>query len=296
MACTAAENNRRVTGADGSGRPFVIYVHTNLINGKKYVGMTEKTMMERWAVHIKDSRSRIGKKSYCRYFHSAIRKYGEDAFAHEVLEVVVGKDVADEAERHWIAQLNCRAPHGYNIAAGGSRGPMHEDSRARIAAASRARMMAMPPEDRKEMARKGGAARSSQCTSEEFGTVMRAMHAARTPEQRSESARRSNATRLANSTHEERSAYVLAGWALRSPEARDAHAKAVSAGRMSKMTAEQRSGAAVRMWEKRRARLAALSPDEAEAAAERRRESARKASAASHANRRTRMARKDQAA
>lgn len=52
-----------------------IYVATNRVNGKRYVGLTRKTVSERWAQHRYTANS--CPKSY---FHKALAKYGADSF------------------------------------------------------------------------------------------------------------------------------------------------------------------------------------------------------------------------
>ena len=63
---------------------FVLYIHTNRYNGKRYVGCTEghkdasDIMMDRWGGHCADSR-----RDSKLLFHKAIRKYGENAWDHQ---------------------------------------------------------------------------------------------------------------------------------------------------------------------------------------------------------------------
>lgn len=52
---------------------WTVYVHTNLINGKKYIGITSMSPEKRW---------RNGTGYTCGAFKSAIAKYGWDGFSH----------------------------------------------------------------------------------------------------------------------------------------------------------------------------------------------------------------------
>lgn len=92
-----------------------IYLVTNLVNGKKYVGCTKGPIKRRWAQH----RSEASKGSP-NLFHKAIRKYGPDGFTVEVIETIEGLH-ADlmAAEIHHIAVLGCLTPNGYNCTLGG---------------------------------------------------------------------------------------------------------------------------------------------------------------------------------
>jgi group I intron endonuclease len=106
---------------------FTIYCHTNKVNGKRYVGQTKQSMAQRWDVHVYHA-LKYWKAPRCRVFANAIRKYGADAFEHEVLEVVATQEEANVAEVKWIACMNCRVPHGYNLDAGGGRVPRHPET------------------------------------------------------------------------------------------------------------------------------------------------------------------------
>lgn len=92
---------------------YKIYVHTNKINGKRYVGLTSQRLL---------SERSHGGKSYkgCRYFYFAIQKYGWDNFSHEVLEFGLSKEEAREREKYYIALFDLQNPdNGYNIDNGG---------------------------------------------------------------------------------------------------------------------------------------------------------------------------------
>lgn len=91
-----------------------IYLITNQINGKQYIGQSihpEKRFKE----HCQNS---------CQYnslIHAAIQKYGKENFAIKILE----EDISnyDEREQYWIQFYNTLVPHGYNISKGGEYRP-----------------------------------------------------------------------------------------------------------------------------------------------------------------------------
>lgn len=60
-----------------------IYVITNQINGKQYVGKTTGTIKDRFRSHICDSKKRKCEK---RPLYNAMRKYGIENFSIEQLE------------------------------------------------------------------------------------------------------------------------------------------------------------------------------------------------------------------
>lgn len=90
----------------------VVYMATNLVNGKRYIGATKHTVNHRRKKHFADSRaSRPG----CRVFNAAIRKYGECAFKWEELITCKSVDDAMVEEAKFIKKLKPE----YNITAGG---------------------------------------------------------------------------------------------------------------------------------------------------------------------------------
>ena len=89
---------------------MLVYAITNLLNGKKYVGQTTRTLEKRFKEHIRDFVSGIGRE---------IRKYGVENFKLEILEKCKNIDELNECEIFWIKKLNSRFPNGYNKKPGG---------------------------------------------------------------------------------------------------------------------------------------------------------------------------------
>lgn len=89
---------------------YNIYCITNIINNKKYVGLTKYDTERRWIEHLRTVKTR--NKKYP--IHHAILKYGEENFKIELLESSAEK----ERESFWIEKLNSRK-HGYNCTDGG---------------------------------------------------------------------------------------------------------------------------------------------------------------------------------
>lgn len=113
----------------------IIYLLTNKVNGKIYIGQTSVGLEERWRGHCS---SAVSGSNY--HLHNAIRKYGPDAFIKEVLEHTTVVEVNDR-EIYWIAELQARE-HGYNMTDGGEgmRGwSPSEDTRIKISLANKGR-------------------------------------------------------------------------------------------------------------------------------------------------------------
>lgn len=114
-------------------RTWCLYMHTNKINNKKYIGIT---------CHIENRFGKNGsgylrKKSNGEYnqplFARAILKYGWDNFEHEVLFSNLTKEEADELENNLIEFYNLRNPKfGYNIKEGSSNGHLSEETKKKL--------------------------------------------------------------------------------------------------------------------------------------------------------------------
>lgn len=104
---------------------YCVYVHTNKINGKKYVGQTCTKPEKRW-------RKGEGYKE-SSYFYHAIQKYGWDNFYHEIVASNLTQEEADNFERLLIKKLDTTNPtKGYNLQDGGAHGKPSEMSRINI--------------------------------------------------------------------------------------------------------------------------------------------------------------------
>jgi hypothetical protein len=68
---------------------------------------------------------------------SAIKKYGESAFAIELVRRCTSQEDMDHWEVHFATTLNTFAPHGYNLRAGQARGVTSELTKKRISAANK---------------------------------------------------------------------------------------------------------------------------------------------------------------
>ena len=92
---------------------IIIYKHTNVINGKVYIGQTSVTTQSRWR--------NGGGYQGSPHFYAAIKKYGWINFSHEILATVETMEEANKLEQFYIQYYNSTHPdHGYNIQLGGS--------------------------------------------------------------------------------------------------------------------------------------------------------------------------------
>ena len=109
---------------------WYIYIHTNKINGKKYIGQTCQEPEIRWknGSNYKSS----------TYFYSAIQKYGWNNFDHKIIAKNLTKKEADLIEKTLIKCFNTTDMRfGYNLCSGGSRGIQNEITRKKISIANK---------------------------------------------------------------------------------------------------------------------------------------------------------------
>lgn len=98
-------------------KKWKVYIHTNKVNNKKYIGITSRDVYKRW-----------GKNGYCykprcsttTRFWSAIQCYGWDRFNHEILYENLTEKEAKDKEIELIDQYNTmNKKYGYNMTEGG---------------------------------------------------------------------------------------------------------------------------------------------------------------------------------
>lgn len=100
-------------------RKYCVYLITNTVNGKRYVGQTCKVPMVRWEEHVRAAT--IKKASLL--FSRAIRKHSPESFVLTVLAEGLTRDQADQEEIRHIKDLQTTDKNfGYNTALGGRGG------------------------------------------------------------------------------------------------------------------------------------------------------------------------------
>lgn len=114
-----------------------IYLITNTVNGKQYIGQTLCTPEKRWQEHVYNSRGSSQRSAYPLYH--AIRKYGSDSFFVSTLDTAQTQEELNKKEIEFICgyQTTIRS-FGYNRHEGGNKPPQHTpESRLKAAVSNR---------------------------------------------------------------------------------------------------------------------------------------------------------------
>jgi group I intron endonuclease len=114
-----------------------VYLATNTVNGRCYVGKTIMALCDRKAIHVHAAR----RKASTSAFHAAIRKYGAGAFEWCKLFESDDEALLFEAERGLIADYRTTGNRLYNIGGGGEGQsmPCTPERRAKLSAAFKGR-------------------------------------------------------------------------------------------------------------------------------------------------------------
>ena len=100
-----------------------IYLVSNKLNGKQYVGQTINP-------HLPIGHGRILKSAY--------KLHGKDSFTYEpICKGITNRASLNAIERFWISVANTVVPNGYNIDLGGSEGSVWTDERKKAVSIAR---------------------------------------------------------------------------------------------------------------------------------------------------------------
>lgn len=118
---------------------YTVYVTTNNINGKKYIGK-----------HVTDNLD-DGYLGSGKILNSAIKKYGRDNFSKKILFICDNEDQMNNKEKEMITPEVILSEDYYNIACGGEGGvivlkpdhPLYDETRQKISKAQQSRSFDM---------------------------------------------------------------------------------------------------------------------------------------------------------
>jgi len=101
-----------------------VYLITNTVNGKQYIGQTVQDPRERWYRHCSTNPGNtvIGR---------AIHKYGKENFKFEVVDTATNLEELNKKEVEWISKLST-LKNGYNLREGGNNTKLTEEIKNKI--------------------------------------------------------------------------------------------------------------------------------------------------------------------
>lgn len=108
---------------------YTVYLRTNLVNGKQYVGQTGD-------IETREKQfNRIRQRYANKILTKDRQKYGLENFKIDILAETDNQEEAWSLEQKYIIELNTKYPNGYNMSDGGfsSKGTKHsEDSKNKM--------------------------------------------------------------------------------------------------------------------------------------------------------------------
>lgn len=130
---------------------MIVYVITNLITGKQYVGQTIQTLSKRWARHGWHCTTSARRMP----ISDAIGKYGKENFTIKELKVCDSIEELNHWEMYYANTLNTWVPNGYNLKAGDGKGSMSEATRQKISQSNKGRYVSQETRKRLSESHKG---------------------------------------------------------------------------------------------------------------------------------------------
>ncbi len=124
-----------------------VYLITNTINGKRYVGQTRRTLARRWKQH------QVSKG--CCALNSAIQKYGVENFTIEPICEPPTIELMNEFEKEYIERYCTLVPNGYNLMTGGPAPQHSEETRKKISDAHMGKKASAEARHKMSESRKG---------------------------------------------------------------------------------------------------------------------------------------------
>lgn len=134
----------------GTTKKYLIYRHSNKINGGIYIGQTCLEPIKRWGTNGEGYKK-------CPYFYRAIKKYGWDNFEHDILFESFIADEIDDKEQWWISYYkNIPNQIVYNLDSGGSVNKTHsKETRQKISNSLKGHKQSQEAKEKISKANKG---------------------------------------------------------------------------------------------------------------------------------------------
>lgn len=103
-------------------KKYKVYLITNNINQKQYVGITKGSLKMRLRQHLNT-------QSCCRSLKEAVFEFGKSNFFISLLQETDTVDSLQKLEKYFIEKYNTLSPNGYNLTTGGTYCEMSEETK-----------------------------------------------------------------------------------------------------------------------------------------------------------------------
>lgn len=130
---------------------MIIYVITNKLTGKQYVGQTIQTLEKRWSRHGWHCTT-AGRRMP---ISDAIGRYGKENFSIETLKNCSSLDDMNFWEKYYVNTLNTWVPNGYNLKAGNGSGACSDEIKKKISRSNKGRKVSQETRDKLSKSHKG---------------------------------------------------------------------------------------------------------------------------------------------
>jgi group I intron endonuclease len=127
-----------------------VYKITNTLNNKPYFGQTRQPPTRRWSQH-KQAAKNGGKM----ILYNAIRLHGVENFTFEVIYECETLEELNAKEIEYISINNSLSPNGYNAGKGGDNYEKTPETRAKLSASNKGRIISDEWRQNMSIARKG---------------------------------------------------------------------------------------------------------------------------------------------
>jgi len=126
----------------------IIYIAENVVNSKVYIGKTTKSLDVRKRQHYYNA-----EKGSC-YFYNALNKYKKDDWNWFIIDTAETEERLSQLEKLYIKCMESYKPaNGYNSTFGGEGGIPNLETRAKLSAANKGRIIT--PETRAKLSAAG---------------------------------------------------------------------------------------------------------------------------------------------
>ena len=127
-----------------------IYKITNILNNKSYYGQTRQSPNRRWSQH-----KQAAKKGGKMILYNAIRFHGIENFTFEIVYECETLEELNVKEIECISINNSLSPNGYNAGKGGDNYEKTAETRAKLSASNKGRIISEEWRKNMSIARKG---------------------------------------------------------------------------------------------------------------------------------------------